>query len=373
MRVLFVSKPISLPIHDGSQCLVRDVATHLDGAVARVLGERGALSPFSETSVEVEPLYRSRGGFAPTLTANARVFAYLLSERDADLWHFVFAPNPRTSGALRWLRRVRRTPVVQTIASPPKTFDGVGRLLFGDIVVAQSAWCQKRVREHCPDRDVEMIRPSVPELVAPPAAEMTALRSRLGVGPDVHLIVYPGDLEFSGGAHAVAAAVEPVCAQLRQQGQQCVFVFACRRKTDAAVSAEAELARRLPHNLVRFVGELPSLAPLLAAASVVVFPVDSLYGKVDIPIALLETMALGTPLVCFDYGPLSELQGAVLVPTGNLDRLVREVAQLVVSPEARHSVARAQRHFVRSEMTSERAARDYQQLYRRLLPDERRG
>ena len=124
---------------------------------------------------------------------------------------------------------------------------------------------------------------------------------------------------------------------------------------------------------MRFVGELPSLLPLLATASVVVFPVDSLYGKVDIPIALLETMTLGTPLVCFDYGPLSELQGAVQVPTGDIKRFVQEVCALVASAEAKRQVGRAQQQFVKLEMTADRAAREYQELYRRLLADGQGG
>ena len=57
------------------------------------------------------PVYARAGGFAPALRDNARAALWLLLRSRADSWHFVFAPNPRTSAAARWLRRLRRMPV----------------------------------------------------------------------------------------------------------------------------------------------------------------------------------------------------------------------------------------------------------------------
>ncbi|MET0792326.1 MAG: hypothetical protein ABW061_12460, partial [Polyangiaceae bacterium] len=74
-RVLFVSKPIAPPFHDGSKCLVRDVATHLTRASATVLSTPGAppLAAFPGfLTVDTAEAYGAPGGFTPAFSANLR-------------------------------------------------------------------------------------------------------------------------------------------------------------------------------------------------------------------------------------------------------------------------------------------------------------
>src|SRR5829696_814212 len=94
-RVLFVSKPIAPPFHDGTKCLVRDVAAELRDFAPTVLTtpEGLALLP---AGVKGRAVYKASGAFSPTLVDNARAALALLGGPRHDLWHFVFAPNPRT-------------------------------------------------------------------------------------------------------------------------------------------------------------------------------------------------------------------------------------------------------------------------------------
>src|SRR4051812_6266565 len=94
-RVLFVSKPIAPPFHDGTKCLVRDVASELRDFSPVVLTTPAGLS-LLPSGVAGRAVYGTSGAFAPALADNARAaLSLLLGPRD-DLWHFVFAPNPRT-------------------------------------------------------------------------------------------------------------------------------------------------------------------------------------------------------------------------------------------------------------------------------------
>src|SRR5262245_46317548 len=125
-RVLFVSKPIAPPFHDGTKCLVRDVARELTTVQPIVMSTPSAPAL---ARVEQARVYAAPGKFAPSLAANLRAASWLLLRSRADLWHFVFAPNPRTSRAGRLIAGLRRMPVVQTVASPPRSFDAIDRLL----------------------------------------------------------------------------------------------------------------------------------------------------------------------------------------------------------------------------------------------------
>ncbi|HEY6078991.1 MAG TPA: hypothetical protein VIW29_09325, partial [Polyangiaceae bacterium] len=117
-RVLFVSKPIAAPFHDGTKCLVRDVASALTRFEAVVLTTAEGM-PLLPQGVKGRVAYAGAGAFTPALAENARAALSVLRSRE-ELWHFVFAPNARTGLVARSLRRLRRVPVVQTLASAPR-------------------------------------------------------------------------------------------------------------------------------------------------------------------------------------------------------------------------------------------------------------
>src|SRR5690606_15255171 len=201
-RVLLVSKPEHAPFHDGRQSLVREIANQLASFTPLVMGtgERHGFAPH----VVVERTYERRGAFAPGLQQNVRPLWRLLTGSDADVWHFVFAPNPRSCRAIRALRRFKSRPCVQTIASPPRSFEGIDELLFGGAVVAQSRWTAQQIRLHTSSRRaVEVIRPPVGAVPAPSSELMARLRRQLDIAPEHDVVTYPGDLEFSGGAQRV--------------------------------------------------------------------------------------------------------------------------------------------------------------------------
>jgi phosphatidylinositol alpha-1,6-mannosyltransferase len=357
MRVLFVSKPVVEPFHDGATCLVRDLATHFVSARATVLTARGERGP---EGVEQEAIYPAAGGFAPGLRQNAHVLARLLAGSKHDVWNFVFAPNPRSSAAARLARAIRHVPTVQTVASAPRKWDP--RLLFGDRVVCLSQHTRDRLVEAgARATRIEVIPPSVgPVSVSAEARQQALAAAGLdeGGGP---VVVYPGDLEFSRGALWVAqAAPRLVAAGVR-------VIFACRAKTNQARGVEEKLRRELAPlgGAVRFAGEVPSLPALLAASSAVLFPVDDLYGKVDLPYALLEAMALGVPVVALAFGPLRELAGAVRLDRG--EELADVTRELLRDDAARRQQGLRGQQSVARRHDPRLASQSYESVYRGLI------
>ncbi len=361
--MLFVSKPIAPPFHDGAKCLVRDVAMGLRNYRPVVLGTRDA-PPLAE-GIEVDRVYPTAGGFAPALRDNERVFQRLVFGDRPDIWHFVFAPNPLSSFAGRVARALRRVATVQTVASAPRSFAGSARLLFGDRVVTTSSWTRDRLlAEGAPAARVAVIPPSVPELAPIDAEQARALLRETDLPQGGPLIVYPGDLEVSTGAALLARALPAVFAK----SADVHAVFACRAKTERASQAQ----QRLEHELapfgrrVRFVGEVPSLHALLSLATLVAFPVDNLYGKVDLPIAVLEAMALGIPVIALDVGPLRELVGAHLIPPGDPGALANACVELLASPERRAELAEKGRAAVHERHRPGQVALAYEAIYGEL-------
>ena len=109
----------------------------------------------------------------------------------------------------------------------------------------------------------------------------------------------------------------------------------------AEPAVRAAIARHGLDGAVHLLGLRPDAAALVAAADVFVFSSLS-EGS---PSAVLEAMALGTPVVAFDIAPVVELTGghARLVPPGSTDELAHAMVAAAHRPgPGRHaSVPRA--------------------------------
>jgi glycosyltransferase involved in cell wall biosynthesis len=93
---------------------------------------------------------------------------------------------------------------------------------------------------------------------------------------------------------------------------------------------------------------------------VLVFPVDNLWGKVDLPLVLLEALALGKPIVVASGGPLEEIPTAVIVPPKEPDALLPAILKASAVPVEACKEA-YDKHF-RPQVCAKAYERIYQQL-----------
>ncbi len=370
-RVLFVSKPIAPPFHDGTKCLVRDVAAELRDFSPVVMTTSEALS-LLPPGVTGRAVYGKGGSFAPAFADNARAALSLLTGPRDDLWHFVFAPNARTGQVARALRVVRRLPIVQTVASPPRRFADLRRLLFGDQIVVQSRATADGLSaaaraEGFALPPVSVIPPPVPRLLEPSAESVQQMRAELGLSPHDRVILYPGDLEVSSGAEVTRRLVEPLC----QRMPEAVVVFAYRNKTPQAAARAERLKQLLQTARVRITDRITNMHALLRVADVVIFPVDDLWGKVDQPIVLLEALALGVPCAVLDHGPLRDVEGAMKIGTIETADWLDAIAALASRSALRERVIAEGRAAASTVYASGVVARAYEAIYLRALERRR--
>jgi glycosyltransferase involved in cell wall biosynthesis len=366
-RVLFVSKPIAPPFHDGTKCLVRDVAGALQSFSPVVLTTRDGLA-LLPPGISGRPVYGGSGAFAPALADNARAALSLLTGPRDDLWHFVFAPNPRTGAVARLLKRARRLPIVQTVASPPRHFSQLPQLIFGDELVVQSRATADSLNAAARAERFELppltvIPPPVASLVAPSAEAVAKARADLSLQPHDRIVLYPGDLEVSSGAEVTQQLVAPLVDRF----PDAVVVFAYRNKTPHAAARAARLQQALQGTRVRITDRVSNMHALLAASGIVIFPVDDLWGKVDQPIVLLEALSLGVPCLVLDRGPLRDVAGASKVSAIDARAWLDALTPLFVEGAPRRAAIAAGHEAVAREYAAGVVARAYEAIYLRAI------
>lgn len=364
--VLLVSKPVGPPWNDSSKNMVRDLAWSMTRHRPVVMTRRG--EPARPPGGVSDPVYPAEAGaFAPALLDNARVMRRLLAGRRGDLWHFFFAPNPRSSRAGALAARLRRMTArtVHTICSAPSEAASIDEVLFARCNVVLSRHTEQRMlAAGVPAARLRRIAPGIEPLSPPTAEARRTARRALALPATAPLWVYPGDLEFGDGA---AMAIDALAAG----DPETLLVMACRVKTAGAREAESELraraARRGIADRVLWIGETPHIHGLLGAADVVALPADTLYAKMDYPLVLIEAMTLGRPVVVTAGTAAEELgEHGARVVAADADAVAAAVDALLADADLRARVGDAARAGALAALTRDRMAGAYEALYDEL-------
>lgn len=180
----------------------------------------------------------------------------------------------------------------------------------------------------------------------PSPARRRAARERLDVGDDEFLVLNVGRREFQKGQTTLVEAA----AVLRDAGRPATVVVAGREGGESG-----RLNRRISElglgGQVRFLGDVDDVPDLLCAADVLAFPsrFEGLGG------AVIEALALGTPVVATDIPALAEvLDGGrcgLLVPVDDPAALAGALQQVHSDPDGARARADAGRDRFETEYT----------------------
>lgn len=304
----------------------------------------------------------------PTRGQKARAFAFLLGHAArADVIHVVaslHAPSPWTARLLRLAARVARRPLVHTV---PSTGDSnVTRGHFpGDITVVVSAHTRARLEAAGVPRVVQVAPPLEVDALGP-ATPPSTIAAELRLGE--RAVLYPAHYGPDSGLREILAAF----AGLPAAYADTVLVLACRAHPwqDAdreAAQLQARAAELGIADRVRVLGFVPDMAALMSACALTVLVPRKLAAKMDLPLVILESLALQRPVIVSDAPPISEalLGGAgCAVPFGNVGRLTDALAELLHDAEMRARLGAAGRAAVLARCDPVAVVQQYRSIYR---------
>jgi phosphatidylinositol alpha-1,6-mannosyltransferase len=241
-------------------------------------------------------------------------------------------------------------------------------LLFADRTVVLSKKSEARFLDAGVDASrLVRIGPAIEPLAPTSEDERARARASFGIPEGTVSVVFPGDLEFGGGAALVVEAFATL-------GRDDAFlVVACRDKTEAAKEARRALAERASAlgiaPRVLFLGETPRIHALLDAADVVALPSGDLFAKMDHPLVLLEAMSLEKPVVVAVGSAAEELaeSGGAAAVEPRVDALAAELSRLLDDAGERRRRGRLARAYVVERCDRREMARAYEALYDGLV------
>ncbi|MBF6619479.1 MAG: glycosyltransferase [Patulibacter sp.] len=284
--------------------------------------------------------------WGPLLRRAGRATAFVAHEH---------TPFLRAGGVRRWGAEAAVNPLV------------VGP--FADAVVVPSAWSHDALTHHerVPARKLRIIPNGAPTAPVLTADERAELRAELGLAADERAIVVSAMLRPEKG-HATAlrafAAVHAAAPRTRLLivGAGPVEDPAGTRPALEALAAELGIA-----GAVTFAGRREDVPRVLAACDVALLPSD----HENLPLALLEYMAAGLPIVATAVGgvPTALADGAygLLVPPRDPVAIAAALRRTLDEPSAAAERAAAAREHHRAHRTWDAVADAVEALYLGLL------
>jgi glycosyltransferase involved in cell wall biosynthesis len=292
---LFVSKPLSAPLTDGTQVLVSHLVRHLE--------DRFRVSYFGEPErplrggLRGEALRARHMGYAPPVLAKLQMLATLVKPRYRRTpLHFFFTPNSATSTIVALLKRIApRRPIVQSLMSSHDAARHAHLLQSLDAIVVLSRHARAElVAAGVPASRVHCIYPAVDEV---PSREPLLPSWR---------VLYAGDLD-----ERVVERLVRVMLAIESSPGPWMLTIACRpkgpRHAENRRHLEELLAPQIASGRAEIRGEIRDMRALLRDTALQVFVADHVAHKVDLPLVLLEGLAAGVPLVALDFPPLNEI------------------------------------------------------------------
>jgi glycosyltransferase involved in cell wall biosynthesis len=213
---------------------------------------------------------------------------------------------------------------------------------------------------------------TIPNGVSPELSieDVRAVSEELEVTPETELVVHIGNIRPHKG-HDTLIAATALLVRSRPQ-VRVISIGAAKRPGDLDRLRKAASGAGLSGQL-SFLGRRPEALAFVAAADVFVNPADF----EGLPVAILEAMALGRPVVATRVGGVASVvrddDTGVLVDPGDPEALASAVARLLDDPAEAKRLGERGRHLVEAEYGLERMVRAYEEAYTRTLLDRDRA
>jgi glycosyltransferase involved in cell wall biosynthesis len=109
---------------------------------------------------------------------------------------------------------------------------------------------------------------------------------------------------------------------------------------------------------------------LYNTADVVIFPVENLKGKFDVPLIIIEAYACGKPVILSDLPQFAEFTNpdiCVTIPKDSGDKLIESLAYLKDNIEEQHRLGDNARRYVKDHFDLKNTAKQYEEIYASLV------
>jgi len=370
-KVLLATRPIVPPWDEASKNFAYFLGKEVQGHSLTLLTTASPLAGLPE-SVHQEPIFRS-GHF--DFGAKLSLFSYLRTARNTfDITHYLFTPTKQNTNLIKWFAKPQGK-TLQTIATLREDLysaQELRSLLFADHLVVYTALTKQKL-ERLGFHTVPRIYPGIDLDRYQPKEKDEAVMKTYRLTSEDFFVIYPGEYTRLGASDMILKAFVQYFTEHPDSNMK--FLFACRVKNEAdrakreamrTAVRQAGLEKKI---LFQENSATTDMAALYNTANVVIFPVENLKGKFDVPLIIIEAYACGKPVILSDLPQFSEFANndiCVTIPKDSGEKLIESLAYLKQNNEEMVCLGENARRFVKDHFDLKNTAKQYEEIYTTL-------
>lgn len=365
-RIFFATRPIGPPWDEASKNLVFQIAQSLERFTAILLTYEEQEKLLSHPAALEKPIYPQNSSRDVSWRQKVAFILSLICT-EATIYHFYFTPERYSSHIIRFIKNFKKGKFLQTFATPIAEESRIPGLAFGDAVVVQSDYSLHRFHRQGV-RNVERIYPGIDTDTFKPGIDTTALKLKLNITDGQKVVLYAGNY-YLGCNHELTEII----LRLTRKDRNLKFIMACRIGVPQDINDRARLQTVLQKegvaDQVIFLQHVESMAQIHEIADINIFPARSMQGKADIPLVLLESLAMETPVIITDIPPLNEIMKdniGLQVRPGDAVKLADAIQELLDNDSLRREMGKRGRQMVIREFSLQSYLAQYRALYQKL-------
>lgn len=368
-KILLVTRPICPPWDEASKNFAYYLAKNVSGFEFYVMGCGTRLDVPENVAQEI--VYTSADF---NLYQKIRSLLYQYRARNIfDVTHYFFTPTKLNSFFIKKFIQTNTTKSIQTIATLREDLfsdEEIKDIIFADLLVTYSNHAKEKLQS-LGFSNVERVYPGIDLAYYSPTPKDKGLLRQWNIAEEDFVVSYPGEYVRLEATNDIVDMITMNKKAVR--GNNIKFIFACRVKNSQDEKKKNYVIERLQANdildHVIFTDTFKDMAKLYNLSDAVIFPVRDMKGKFDVPLAAIEPMACGKPVIISNLPILKEFansQNAVTIEAGNVYQLWEAIFELRFNKEKRDKLGVAGRKFTEEHFDIKNIAKQYAQIYEKL-------
>jgi glycosyltransferase involved in cell wall biosynthesis len=274
---------------------------------------------------------------------------------------------------------INRIPTVHSLYCPLK---GTSRPFYLytyfsrriDTVIVISENIKKSLEKlNIPEEKIEIIPPYIDFTKFRPGISDTGLRAKLGISRDDIVLMYLGNLTETKGIDQVLELLHN-CKKYFPH----VKLLSGLELTHTGTGERIDYIKNKIKNYelqdtIIEMGLIRNVECYFDIADILIAPFKDTFDVADYPLTILESMAVGTPVVTTPVGGIPEIitshRNGILVQYGDINSLTREVINLIEDEQLRKTLGKTAMADVRNTVSSDKIIRRTTGVYEGLLHD----
>lgn len=371
-RILLLTRPICPPWDEGSKDFAYTLAKYAGDFEVHLL-TYGKVSNLPSNVVQ-HNIYTS-----PKWNWMQKVYAYIFLTKEFllkggkgyDIIHSFFTPTRTNSLFLRLSLKkgIRVIQAVATLREDLYSEKDFKKILFGDLIITYSNYAKEKL-EKLGFENVERVYPGIDVSLFSPALKKPELMEKFKTKESDFVINYTGEYVRLGDMDDIVS----VFSDLAKENKNFKLHLAVRVKNQADANKKKEVKKEFEKagmsDRVAFIDDGGyTMDEIYNLCDISIFPVRTMAGKFDIPLAVIEAMACGKPVIASNIERLRNFlnnDNSILVNPGDREALKEKIVYLYENPEARRKLGEKGMQFVRENFDIMKIVKEYEEIYRSL-------